>query len=287
MTLKHSIYIGLAGIIIFTITMINIPHGTNSPQDARSVQSSTSNPEGIKSSKKTTAMPLDNVVVSSIAPVRQKTNEEILHQAFIDYPEYKQAYYSNLRRQILRSYGDLARRLSIDPRIASRVSDLLVERALSQMDATELLKANGKKMTPDSFATINLTTIQGIDDDIKNTLGEEKYAMLKNTPKIVRYENEIKTVYSVDFISVNEPLNSEQIQALAVVMATNLNPDNSNMQDAASWEGQFLTKGELAVLKGAKGLLSENQISALKQKFVDRNIEKYYASTVAFKKEGK
>lgn len=201
---------------------------------------------------------------------QRRENDEKLARMFADHPEYKQAYFGNLRRQVLRSYGDLSELLGIDKQMASRVSNLLVERVLSQRDVAQLTNYSGSQAVHAMFR-------DSVDAEIKAEIGEEKFARLKIVPGILKYESELKYQYSVDFQSVNEPLTPEETRNLAEIMAQNLNWNNRPMQDGPSDDEQFIMKSEAAVLEAAKQTLTPMQLAALRQRFIDRNTEEFYA----------
>jgi len=239
-------------------------------------------PQGsINRSVGNTAKPLEQPAAHSTiavdASATQVSNQQKLQQAFAEHPEYKTAYYANLRRLRLQAYGDLATLLNLDKETARYISDLLVEKAISNIDVNQLPGFVPGSVSPTGIEQAHRLVSQDIDNDIKQHIGEEKYELLQLVPGILKCESAIVSDYAVDFRSINEPLTAEQTRALAVVMAKNLNWNRREFLDGPSSDNQFLLKSEASVLEGAVGILSDGQISALKRHFEDKNIEKSYA----------
>lgn len=205
------------------------------------------------------------------------SDSEVERRAFLNFPELEQATRMNIRRRVDQAYGDLETVLAIDAATAKRLIELLAEKEWSSLKTEHRLAEQGVSRSFPEHKEAMAESARHYDEQIKELLGAKKSELLPTAPSIHRFFLEIQNTYSADFRSIDEPLTAAQSQALAVVMAVNLNREFwRTHEDGPAPDRKYLFKSEAAVLKDARDFLSEKQLLALQSAFEDRRIEHYY-----------
>ncbi len=133
-----------------------------------------------------------------------------------DHPEFAKLYSKSTRRQLRTIYGAGLNSLNIPPQQLNRLKDLLAERQMSVVDATQAAGLEGLRAgSPEWQQAVNQAALTG-DQEIKDILGANAEATLTGLKSSAGHaqgqtvmEGQINLISS-DFVDAGVPLTTDQ-----------------------------------------------------------------------------
>ena len=205
-----------------------------------------------------------------------------------DHPGFSAMFANVVRRNIDRTYGDAFNTLNLSPSQLSQLKDLLVERAMTGLDARGLAGAAGLEEGSAAWQGAMKQASQDVDRQINGILGSNGVATLTQLQTRVGIQNQVASDYAQGFAAAGIPLTPEQsrglIQAMAdadyagkdpstspsgyddVDPATGLTPHHNRMLDSAA---QVLSPAQIQILKTDK--IENNRVLTILREYRAKN----------------
>jgi hypothetical protein len=184
-----------------------------------------------------------------------------------DHPEYEGLYAKQIRRNIDRTYGNLAS-LNLSPDQINQLKNLLVERQMATMDAQSAAEAAGLQQGTPEWQEAIKQAGQNVEQQLTALLGANADSTLTQLQVRGGMQNQVEFSYAPDFAEAGAPLTADQTTALVQAMAdanyggkdTSTRPANYNMVDPATG----LSPHDDRIINSAAQSLSPAQIQVLK-----------------------
>jgi hypothetical protein len=183
-----------------------------------------------------------------------------------DHPEYAELQRKQMRRTLLRQYGDSLAALNLPPDQLVQLKDLLMSRSFSADDPRLAGLERGTPAYNQAMRAASEAATQQIDA----LIGPDGQRKLQDAQMLTTAQNQVANTYAPDFQEAGAPLTPEQSAGLAQL----LNPRNGlgggramNEPDPATW----LSPRDTALLEQAAQVLSPAQLSIFKSDRADQN----------------
>jgi hypothetical protein len=202
-----------------------------------------------------------------------------------DHPEYAALFAKEMRRNVLRQYGDALNTAGLSPEQIAKMKNLLVERAMSAMDAQQAAEAAGLEQGTPAWRDAMRQASQAVEQDIAATLGSDATAIMNRLQTSVGAHNGVQNGVAPDMVDAGVPLTPAQSDALAQAAMdaswTNpkdgsLHPPDYNTPDPitgrtpkedriANQVAQVLSPAQLQIFK--QGQLEADQRAAIMKQY--------------------
>jgi len=166
-------------------------------------------------------------------------------------------YAKDIRRNLVRMYGDGLNQLVLPPGQLAKLKDLLVEQQMSSLDAQQAAEAAGLARGSSAWQAAMRQASQDVQQDITALLGPDGQKTLQQLGSQNGYRNQIQNSFAPDFTDAGVPLSSDQSDRLAQAMAgpTGRTPPGYNDPDPSTG----LTPRQEQVLMAAAQVLTPAQ----------------------------
>ena len=169
-------------------------------------------------------------------------------------------------------YGTALKTLGLSEDSSVRLKGLLSERFRSVDDAREIMK-KGPLLKPEEFRALTGKIEGEIDDEIRNLIGEDKFAQLSRLMAIPGYLGQVQNSFSPRFDSAGCPITPEQ----SVQLAEALSESTSGAGDLVGSDG--LNSSDHSVFQKMSATLSVKQRSVLLDELTLRRQMRTQATT--------
>ncbi len=181
-------------------------------------------------------------------------------------PAYQALEKKQLRRFMLRQYGDALASLNLPPDQLAQLKDLMASRVFSGGDP----RLAGLEQGSPAYMQAMRAASQAVNQQIDALIGPEGQRKLQDAQMLTTAQNQVNTNYAPDFAEGGVPLTPEQTTGLAQL----LNPRNlvgrgpaANQPDPETW----LTPRDQKLLEQAAQVLSPAQLEILKGDRAEQN----------------
>ena len=193
-----------------------------------------------------------------------------------DHPEYADLQRKQLRRSILRQYGDALSALNLAPEQLAQLKDLLASRVIANGDP----RLAGLTPGTPAYNQATRAASAAVNAQITDLIGPDGQAKLRDAMMTSMAETQIANNYAPDFQDAGVALTPEQTRSLAQLMsparmiaggagqnqadpATGLSPNDEAMLEQAA---QILSPAQVAILKTDRS--DQGRMNAIMQAYV-------------------
>ena len=173
-----------------------------------------------------------------------------VHPELLGNPDYEKDYRAISKFSVETIYQTLLKRFADRNVDVNKLTDLLVERSVSGLEASQLARNNGLQWN--SAESAKATSEEQVDSEINQLLGDQNFGDYKAFGKVLGGEfpaNRLQQRLSYSAV----PMDGNQFEAFAAIAGT----DAGNLL----LEGRFSDK----VVEAAQAVLTPQQLEALRQ----------------------
>jgi len=181
-------------------------------------------------------------------------------------PAYVALQKRQMRRIILRQYGDALASLNLPPDQLSQLKDLLAGRIFSSGDP----RLAGMEPGTPAYNQELRAASQAISQQIDALIGPDGQRKLQAAQMLTTSQNQVANNYAPDFADAGVPLTPDQSTSLAQLLNPMNNPGGGRAMNQADPE-TFLSPRDEQLLDQAAQILSPPQIAILKADRAEQN----------------
>lgn len=200
-----------------------------------------------------------------------------VHMADIlkDNPDYARIYARDMRRNVIRTYGDYLQGLGLPGEQIAKLEDLLAERALSPMDASIAAEARGLARGSPAWSAVIDHARHEVEAEINAILARADLNLneLKDRANLL---HQIKNNYGPHFTDSDIPPSSEQYRALTQIFI-DASTAAKTMDIAATTFTQpdpatGLSEQDNEILANASRVLTPAQLNVLRDTRIESHV---------------
>jgi hypothetical protein len=187
-----------------------------------------------------------------------------------DHPEYAALYAKDMRRNVIRQYGEALNTIGLTPEQIAKMKDLLVERTMTSMDAEQAAEAAGLDRGSQAWKDAMRQASQGVEQEIAATLGSDSASLMNRLQTSMSAHNGVQYNTAPDMTDAGVPLTPVQAEAVAqAAMDASWTNPNGGTQHPPNYNTPDPTTGrtpkEDRIATQASQVLSPAQLQVLMQ----------------------
>ena len=208
----------------------------------------------------------DHAATASAPTVTRRTQVINMNDIARDHPEYVELQRKQMRRAMLRLYGDTLSTLNLPPEQLAQLKDLLANRTLLPGDP----RVAGLTQGTPAYNQAARAASQEVNQEIDALIGADNQAKLRDAQIVQMGQSLVANNYAPDFQDAGVPLSPEQTRSLAQL----LSPGNMAGQSLGSAQPDSttgLSPRDDALIEQAAQIMSPAQLAILKSDRADQN----------------